>query len=63
MLIPEAVPERERSDLERIAATTRSQRLPFLVTLRSFIEHSRRGIWFLARAGEEKLKKAEHLTF
>jgi hypothetical protein len=35
----------------------------FLITLRSFIEYTRRGIWFLAWASEEKLKKAEHLTF
>ncbi len=35
----------------------------FLVTLRSFIEYTRRGIWFLAWANEEKLKMAETLTF
>lgn len=35
----------------------------FLVTLRSFIEYTRRGIWFLAWASEEILKKAEKLTF
>jgi hypothetical protein len=35
----------------------------FLVTLRSFIEYTRRGIWFLAWASQEKLKKTEHLTF
>jgi hypothetical protein len=35
----------------------------FLVTLRSFVEYTRRGIWFLVWASEEKLKRAEHLTF
>jgi hypothetical protein len=37
--------------------------LHFLVTLRSFIEYTRRGIWFLAWAKERKLKHAEKLTF
>jgi hypothetical protein len=35
----------------------------FVVTLRSFIEYTRRGIWFLAWASEEKLASAENLTF
>lgn len=35
----------------------------FLVTLRSFIEYTRRGIWFLAWASEETLREAENLTF
>jgi hypothetical protein len=35
----------------------------FLVTLRSFIEYTRRGIWFLAWATEKRLERAEHLTF
>lgn len=35
----------------------------FLVTLRSFIEYTRRGIWFLARASEDKLQAAKKLTF
>ncbi len=35
----------------------------FLVTLRSFIEYTRRGIWFLAWASEKRLRKAEDLTF
>jgi hypothetical protein len=35
----------------------------FLVTLRSFIEYTRRGIWFLAWASEKTLRKAEKLTF
>jgi hypothetical protein len=35
----------------------------FLVTLRSFIEYTRRGIWFLAWATDSQLEKAEHLTF
>ncbi len=35
----------------------------FLVTLRSFIEYTRRGIWFLAWASEKELLAAEHLTF
>jgi hypothetical protein len=34
-----------------------------LVTLRSFIEYTRRGIWFLAWASEDKLGAAEKLTF
>jgi hypothetical protein len=35
----------------------------FLVTVRSFIEYTRRGIWFLAWAKDKKLQQAEHLTF
>ena len=35
----------------------------FLITLRSFIEYTRRGIWFLVWANEGTLKKAEELTF
>jgi hypothetical protein len=35
----------------------------FLVTLRSFIEYTRRGIWFLAWADEQELRRAEKLTF
>ena len=35
----------------------------FLVTLRSFIEYTRRGIWFLAWADAETLEKATKLTF
>lgn len=35
----------------------------FLVSLRSFIEYTRRGIWFLMWASDDQLKKAEHLTF
>jgi len=35
----------------------------FLVSLRSFIEYTRRGIWFLVWASDDQLKKAEHLTF
>jgi hypothetical protein len=35
----------------------------FLVTLRSFIEYTRRGIWFLAWASEEALRATEDLTF
>lgn len=37
--------------------------LHFLVTLRSFIEYTRRGIWFLAWATDKRLERAEHLTF
>jgi hypothetical protein len=37
--------------------------LHFLVTLRSFIEYTRRGIWFLAWASEKELLAAEKLTF
>src|SRR5271156_2537101 len=35
----------------------------FLVTLRSFIEYSRRGIWFLAWASDKQLQKSGELTF
>ena len=37
--------------------------LHFLVTLRSFIEYTRRGIWFLAWAKDGQLAIAENLTF
>jgi hypothetical protein len=35
----------------------------FVVTVRSFIEYTRRGIWFLVWAKNAKLQAAEHLTF
>jgi hypothetical protein len=35
----------------------------FLITLRSFIEYSRRGIWFLVWARDEILRHAEEPTF
>jgi hypothetical protein len=35
----------------------------FLISLRSFIEYTRRGIWFLLWASEERLRSAEKLTF
>jgi hypothetical protein len=35
----------------------------FLVTLRSFIEYTRRGIWFLIWASDEKLQSATKLSF
>jgi hypothetical protein len=35
----------------------------FLITLRSFIEYSRRGIWFLVWANDEILRQAEAPTF
>jgi hypothetical protein len=35
----------------------------FLVTLRSFIEYTRRGVWFLAWASEEKVLAVKKLTF
>jgi hypothetical protein len=35
----------------------------FTITLRSFIEYTRRGIWFLCWANHEKLKEARQLTF
>jgi len=35
----------------------------FLATLRSFIEYTRRGIWFLEWASDKKLKQATKLTF
>ncbi|MGH9700032.1 MAG: hypothetical protein ACRD5R_05990 [Candidatus Acidiferrales bacterium] len=35
----------------------------FVITFRSFIEYTRRGIWFLVWARDEQLKKAGKLTF
>jgi hypothetical protein len=35
----------------------------FLISLRSFIEYTRRGIWFLAWANDQALRNAEELTF
>lgn len=35
----------------------------FLISLRSFIEYTRRGIWFLAWASDERLQNAGKLTF
>ena len=35
----------------------------FLVTLRSFIEYTRRGIWFLVWATDAELRAAGELTF
>ena len=35
----------------------------FVITLRSFIEYTRRGIWFLCWANQDKLKEARSLTF
>jgi hypothetical protein len=35
----------------------------FLVTARSFIEYTRRGIWFLAWASDEQVKAVKKLTF
>lgn len=35
----------------------------FLVTLRSFIEYTRRGVWFLVWATDEDLLDASHATF
>jgi hypothetical protein len=35
----------------------------FVITLRSFIEYTRRGMWFLCWANTEKLKEARKLTF
>ncbi|MGA2071995.1 MAG: hypothetical protein ABSH52_00700 [Terriglobia bacterium] len=35
----------------------------FLITLRSFIEYSRRGMWFLVWASDEILRQAEMPTF
>jgi len=35
----------------------------FVISLRSFIEYTRRGIWFLCWANPEKIKEARNLTF
>ncbi|MEJ2007435.1 MAG: hypothetical protein P8Z30_04625 [Acidobacteriota bacterium] len=52
---------------EEIFRGLRSQQgvndLYFVVTLRSFIEYSRRGIWFLVWASEEALQEAGRATF
>jgi hypothetical protein len=49
----------------RLAGRNRSRVNDFhlLVTLRSFIEYARRGIWFLAWASDEQLHAAGELTF
>jgi hypothetical protein len=46
--------------LERQQATNNFH---FLVTLRSFIEYTRRGVWFLAWASEDRLREVKNLTF
>ena len=35
----------------------------FVISLRSFIEYTRRGMWFLCWANQDKLKEARKLTF
>jgi hypothetical protein len=40
-----------------------SNKFHFVITLRSFIEYTRRGIWFLCWANRENLKRAYDLTF
>ena len=35
----------------------------FVVTMRSFIEYTRRGVWFLAWASDDKVRKVKKLTF
>src|SRR5271168_605231 len=35
----------------------------FVATMRSFIEYTRRGIWFLAWANDDKLRQVQNLTF
>jgi hypothetical protein len=35
----------------------------FAVTMRSFIEYTRRGIWFLAWATDQQLRGVKNLTF
>jgi hypothetical protein len=35
----------------------------FVISLRSFIEYTRRGVWFLCWANPEKVKEARDLTF
>lgn len=48
---------------EGLQSQCTANKFHFLITLRSFIEYSRRGIWFLVWAPEDALKKAEKLTF
>jgi hypothetical protein len=49
--------------LEGLKTQQGTNDLHFLVTLRSFIEYTKRGIWFLAWASDQKLASAEKLAF
>jgi hypothetical protein len=49
--------------LKGMTAVHQTNPFHFLVSLRSFIEYTRRGIWFLVWASNEQLRAAEHLTF
>ena len=49
--------------LEGMRAVPHENPFHFLVSLRSFIEYTRRGIWFLVWASDDQLRNAEHLTF
>ncbi len=49
--------------LKGMRALHRDNPFHFLVSLRSFIEYTRRGIWFLVWASNDQLSTAEQLTF
>jgi hypothetical protein len=49
--------------LKGMRAVHQEHPFDFLVSLRSFIEYTRRGIWFLVWASNDQLREAEHLTF
>ncbi len=52
-----------RAILEGLKLQCGANDFHFLISLRSFIEYTRRGIWFLAWASDEKLLRAQELTF
>lgn len=52
-----------RKILEGLKLQCGANDLHFLISLRSFIEYTRRGIWFLVWASDEKLMRAQKLTF
>ena len=49
--------------LKGMSAAHQENPFHFLVSLRSFIEYTRRGIWFLVWASHDQLRRAERLTF
>lgn len=52
-----------RAILEGLKLQCGANDFHFLISLRSFIEYTRRGIWFLSWASDEKLLQARKLTF
>ena len=49
--------------LKGMQAAHRENPFHFLVSLRTFIEYTRRGIWFLVWSSNDQVRSAEHLTF